>query len=586
MALLALVRLFQRYRKPAVASERLIADRRDPATASAASSPSVQRDRDAGGWTPELAGRALGALRIAATYAVGRPVSQMPASRLLADGGETAEPGRLILKAGWPRGKRIAVSGAVTPQTIARVLARPGNTRPRARRCSSRCRRRSRAFTAATFSRDGHARRRRARRGARHGEAGAAPHEVRAALVHEAARGPPRGHGAGQPRVVPITQVPAVIRDVIFEWRNARTADLLFTHRDDSIIAMVVLIGLAMAVLVGRALTRNKAGRTQVALPAVLDWSGGSWTSIVRHGALLLFLAGLPFFVLALADPYSSLTHEQVSFPGRRIALMIDASSSMMARFPAAHLNAKAPNEATFFTTVAAAETFIRQRMSGKYHDLIGLIEFGDEAYVVTPFTTDYDNILLSLSLIGDWTEFMKFPDQGTTIGLAIEQGDRAVQGVRLPRRGRQPDADLQRRPGHAGDDPRQDRATRSSPARVQTKIPVYMIRTSYNKGLGAVLPDDIWKPAIEATGGKFYPAGDEPTMLNAIKDIDTRSAGRVDVKRYSSQQPKFARLRVHGGELLDGRAHAAVDRAVFPEVSVGADQADTGRSAGSRSCA
>ena len=180
------------------------------------------------------------------------------------------------------------------------------------------------------------------------------------------------GTAAGQPRVVPITQVPAVIRDVIFEWRNARTADLLFTHRDDSIIAMVVLIGLAMAVLVVRALTRNKAGRTQVALPAVLDWSGGSWTSIVRHGALILFLAGLPFFVLALADPYSSLTHEQVSFPGRRIALMIDASSSMMARFPAAHLNAKAPNEATFFTTVAAAETFIRQRMSGKYHDLIG----------------------------------------------------------------------------------------------------------------------------------------------------------------------------------------------------------------------
>src|SRR4029453_1412315 len=99
-----------------------------------------------------------------------------------------------------------------------------------------------------------------------------------------------------------------------------------------------------------------------------------------------------------------------------------DASARKMAPFPAAKLNAKAPNEATFFTTVAAAEAFMRQRIAGKYHDLIGLIEFGDEAYVVTPFTTDYDNILLSLSLIGDWTEFMKFPDQGTTIGLAIEQ--------------------------------------------------------------------------------------------------------------------------------------------------------------------
>ena len=73
------------------------------------------------------------------------------------------------------------------------------------------------------------------------------------------------------------------------------------------------------------------------------------------------------------------------------------------------------------------------------------------------------------------------------------------------------------------------------------TKIPVYMIRTSYNKGLGAVLPDDIWKPAIEATGGKFYPAGDEAAVLNAIKEIDLRSAGRVDIKRYSSQQPKFS---------------------------------------------
>ena len=153
-----------------------------------------------------------------------------------------------------------------------------------------------------------------------------------------------------------------------------------------------------MTVLVVRALTRNKAGRTQVALPAVLDWSGGSWTSIVRHGALMLFLAGLP--VLRARARRSVLVADATSrsaFPGRRIALMIDASSSMMARFPAAHLNAKAPNEATFFTTVAAAETFIRQRMNGKYHDLIGLIEFGDEAYVVTPFTSDYDNILLSL---------------------------------------------------------------------------------------------------------------------------------------------------------------------------------------------
>src|SRR5256886_9181086 len=75
----------------------------------------------------------------------------------------------------------------------------------------------------------------------------------------------------------------------------------------------------------------------------------------------------------------------------------------------------------------------------------------------------------------------------------------------------------------------------------VATKIPVYFIRMSYNKALGAVLPDDIWRPAVEATGGKFYAASDESVIFNAIKDIDARSAGRVEVKRYSTERPRFA---------------------------------------------
>jgi len=342
--------------------------------------------------------------------------------------------------------------------------------------------------------------------------------------------------------VVPLTIVPSLVRDTVIEWRNTRAATLLFAHRDTAILALVLGIGLCAAVLAGRALTRRRAGRTQVALPAVLKWSGGRSVfspSLVRHGALLLFVAGVPFFVMALADPFSSITREDVSFPGRRIAMMIDASSSMMARFPAATLNKKAPNEATFFTTVAAAEAFIRQRMAGKYHDLIGLIEFGDEAYVVTPFTTDYDNILLSLSLVGDWTEFMKFPDQGTTIGLAIEQSVKLFQAfdfldasgnlMVLFTDGQDTQVQIHGKP-----------VQEIMAGAVQTKIPVYMIRTSYNKALGGVLPDDIWKPAIESTGGKFYPAADESTILEAIRDIDRRSAGRVDIRRYSTQRPKF----------------------------------------------
>ena len=85
------------------------------------------------------------------------------------------------------------------------------------------------------------------------------------------------------------------------------------------------------------------------------------------------------------------------------------------------------------FTTVAAAERFVRMRMAGKQKDLMGLVEFGNQAYVVTPFTSDYDNILLSLSLIGDFGEFLRFPDQGTMIARAIEQyygHDFSIDGI------------------------------------------------------------------------------------------------------------------------------------------------------------
>ena len=318
-----------------------------------------------------------------------------------------------------------------------------------------------------------------------------------------------------------------------------------------------MLIGLSLAPCWScRALTRTQ-GRADAGGAA-----GGarlerrtSWTSIVRHGALLLFLAGLPFFVLALADPYSSLTREDVSFPGRRIALMIDASSSMMARFPAAHLNAKAPNEATFFTTVAAAEAFIRQRITGKYHDLIGLVEFGDEAYVVTPFTTDYDNILLSLSLIGDWTEFMKFPDQGTTIGRRSSRASglfKAFDFLDASGNLMLLFSDGQDTQVH---DPRQDACNEIVAGAVATKIPVYMIRTSYNKGLGA------------RAARRHLEAGDRSDRRQVLRgrrrgDDPERDQGHRSplggTRRHEAlQQPaaEVRAVRVHGRGLLDARA-------------------------------
>ena len=63
-----------------------------------------------GGWTQELAGRALAAMRIAGAYAQNRPVGQRPAAA-----GETPVDGVLVVRS-FGRGD-VFVSGATTPES-------------------------------------------------------------------------------------------------------------------------------------------------------------------------------------------------------------------------------------------------------------------------------------------------------------------------------------------------------------------------------------------------------------------------------------------------------------------------------------
>ncbi len=72
-------------------------------------------------------------------------------------------------------------------------------------------------------------------------------------------------------------------------------------------------------------------------------------------------------------------------------------------------------------------------------------------------------------------------------------------------------------------------------------QIPVYFIRTSYDQQLGDILPDQVWKEAVERTGGRFFPAANEDMIIEAIHEIDRLSAGRIQVTRYVTREPYFA---------------------------------------------
>jgi hypothetical protein len=333
-----------------------------------------------------------------------------------------------------------------------------------------------------------------------------------------------------------------LVRDTLADWRSFDLVDLQFWHRSEARLMLIALVGLSAVLLIARLSIPRRAGRHRLVLPAVLRALPVSRSrgALLIHVPLLLFLAGVPFFALALADPYTALVSREVSYPGRRISLLIDASTSMRTPFKAKSLNPRSETDATFFTTVAAAERFVNLRIKSKYRDLLALVEFGNQSYVVTPFTNDYDNILLSISLIGDPVEFSMFPDQGTIIAQAIHESVELFKAFKfLDAAGNLLVIFTDGEDTHVIVNGRSlDTILQSA---IDAKIPVYFVRTNYARDEGKVIPDDIWVPAVQKTGGKFFAASDEASLLAAIAEIDRVAAGTIAVRQYSNQRPQFA---------------------------------------------
>jgi hypothetical protein len=336
-----------------------------------------------------------------------------------------------------------------------------------------------------------------------------------------------------------LAAIPALWTDWTDRWRALQFDALQFWHRDTGRLAILVLVGLSIVLLSFRALRGRRRGREGLTLPMLPFASAALPRAWARHIPIAPLVVGVPFLVLAVADPYSALVSEEVSYPGRRISLMIDASMSMTTTFRTETLNTLSSSGPAFFSTVAAAERFVALRRSGRYRDLLALVEFGDQAYVITPFTSDYDNILLSIALIKDPVEFSRFPNRGTVIARALQQSlelfrafdflDASGNLMVIFTDGEDTTALTE---GRKLDDILESAVT--------YKVPLYFVRTNYDKAEGDIIPDKAWRSAVERTGGRFYAVSSEAGLIAAVEDIDRVAAGAIRVRRYTSQQPEF----------------------------------------------
>src|SRR4029079_3415135 len=100
-----------------------------------------------------------------------------------------------------------------------------------------------------------------------------------------------------------VSQIAGRLRQGVADWQQIRLVNLLFNHQQETVMTLIGLIGLALLVVMARTGCRSP-GRSQVGLPALLRWSSASPFAFIRHTPVVLALAGLPFFMIALADPH------------------------------------------------------------------------------------------------------------------------------------------------------------------------------------------------------------------------------------------------------------------------------------------
>jgi hypothetical protein len=148
-ALLALLRFTQRFRVRTPAAARPV-----PASSllagCAATLKGVQADARASGWSPELARRALPAMRVATASALGRPITQQ---RVGAD--VTSREGQVMVRTGTLGLGRAVISAATTPAAVTTALDQRPSSGARVRAAMAQLGEALQAFGRAAYGRQG-----------------------------------------------------------------------------------------------------------------------------------------------------------------------------------------------------------------------------------------------------------------------------------------------------------------------------------------------------------------------------------------------------------------------------------------------
>ena len=128
-----------------------------------------------------------------------------------------------------------------------------------------------------------------------------------------------------------------------------------------------------------------------------------TWRLRLRWAPTVLRIAALLLLIVALARPQSGRADALLPREGIDIVLVLDTSSSMRSRVGGQE------------SRLAIAQRVLRDFVSGREGDRLGLVAFRSRSFVLSPLTLDYG----TFQALVDEADAVALPD-GTAIGLAM----------------------------------------------------------------------------------------------------------------------------------------------------------------------
>ena len=169
-------------------------------------------------------------------------------------------------------------------------------------------------------------------------------------------------------------------------------------------------LAVALAPVVYAGLLGSGQSRVRISAISLVRSVSGGRHRLFRLVPLALRVAALFFLIVPLARPQGGNVSREVTSEGTDIMLVADTSGSMEA------MDFSLGGERA--TRLDVSKKVIRDFISGRANDRIGLLVFGEEAFVQCPNTIDYGVLTNSLNAVK-----LKMAGDGTAIGSAIGVG-------------------------------------------------------------------------------------------------------------------------------------------------------------------